>query len=187
MKKNFYSALLILALFFCSISFSQTNDPTQTQTIVMKATGIKGSSKTKGYEGSIEIHGFSDFANGCQTLPCKISSSGINLQIPNSLPIQDFRNKLFFGRHIDEADLIVLTPGGSVKNPFFESYRIHMKDIVVVSISEGGDRDKLIMNIELKPGKTAWQTQELGIDGKTIEKRISGWDFINQVPFNHPF
>lgn len=181
MKKIIYSALLISALFFCSISFSQS--------IVMKVPpgifGFKGDVTLTGYVGSIEVLQFSDLATGCPTLPCKVSSSGISIQITNSLAVQDFRSSLFRGEIIREADLIVV-PSGARGTPVFEPYRIHMKDIVVVSVSEGtGDDAPIYINIELQPGRMAWRSQVLLADGKTIEKNSSGWDFINHVPFTY--
>jgi len=170
MKRIISSVLLIPALFICTITFSQK--------ILMKASDpffkFVGGATLTDYESFFEVQAFSDYAGGCPTLPCKVSASGINLQILPTLDIEEFRKAMFKGRMIREADLVKLIPTGK---GFFEPFRIHMENIVVVSVSEGDDgQNTIIINVELKPEKMAWRTQELN-NGKSTIINTSGYDF----------
>ena len=194
MKKVFLSFLLLTTLGFCQKVLAQSH-------IFIKAVGatgmgangeFDGGSSVRGHENEIEAYAYSDALAGCAQAArntgnsaCKVSDSPFSISIPLSFAVNSFRYNLLNGRVLTSVDMDITksTGDGSVS-----IYRVHMENVLVSSLSEGGSSgDKPTFNIDLVPQKIAWQIVAQKDDGSAGASFAYGWDFSTNRAFNYNF
>lgn len=179
--------LLTLVIFQAIIS----NDAFSQASIVLKADGgpgfsFNGGGTLAGYPNSIEVYSFSDGLQGCITLSrnCLTTGSGLQLVIPLSHAVTDFKSIMLQGKNLLASDMIMLKPSGS--STLTEFFRIHMEDVRVTSVQEGASGESPFVNLQLQPSRIAWQVITISNTGTQV-KSSYGWDFTKAIPFNYVF
>ena len=69
----------------------------------------------------------------------------------------------------------------------FDFLKIHMENVIISSISEGGSagEDKFLANLSFSPAKIAWQFTATKSDGTSGPKTSTGWDVLTHTAWNY--
>lgn len=190
MKKFRYSLLILSLLFFATEAICQGP-------MYMKVTApgfnFNGGVTDVGYEHQIKVFSFSDGLQGCATNSsgsagagaCKTSLSAFQTIIPLSLAAIDFRSAMLQGKLLNTVDFVV-TKSGETSMAY---YKIHMENVLISSIQEGGSPggDYGTISLALTPTRIAWQVITQSETGTTGPTSSYGWDFSKNASFNYSF
>lgn len=190
---------LLLPLLILGISglFNQASS----QKIFMKvnASGytFEGTSMVRGYEHQISVQSFSDGLVGCSggnsnmssgtSGGCKTSLTDFSMIIPLSLATIDFKSAMLQGKILSDVDMVQVASGAN--GSLFESYKIHMENVTITSIQDGGSAGggNPFISVTLSPTKIAWEVLTQNSTGGPGNTSSYGWDFAKNSPFNYHF
>lgn len=188
MKKLLFSAFTFLALICSNMAFSQGINT------YMKVTApgydFDGGITTIGSVKQIELLSFSDGITGCGTggvisSKCKPSFSDFSFMIYLSLAVTDFKSAFIQGKILTSVDVTMVKSGGTP----LTFYKLHMENVAVTSIQEGGAQGGGIptLSLSMSYGKIAWQVTTQDATGNAGPASSFGWDVAAQKVFNYAF
>ena len=105
--------------------------------------------------------------------------------MPLSPAVISFKYNILEGRLLTSVDMVVAKNAG--EGGLFDIYKVHMEEVLVTSISEGSSSEIPTFNVELLPGKIAWQVIKQNVDGGLDSKTSFGWDFRQNRKFAYSF
>jgi type VI secretion system secreted protein Hcp len=190
MKKLHYSLFILPLLFFATEALSQGR-------MYMKVSApgftFNGGVTDAGYLKQISVDSYSDGLQGCATTStgmaptaCKTSLSPFQAIIPLSLAVIDFRSAMLQGKLLTTVDFVATKSSGGISMAY---YKIHMENVLISSVQEGGSGGGEIgtISLALTPAKIAWQVITQSATGAPGTTSSYGWDFSKNAPFNYKF
>jgi type VI protein secretion system component Hcp len=190
MKKIFHFFILVSGMFFCTASFSQN---IFLKIVSRAGVTLNGGSMVIHHQNEINAMAYSDGLEGCTTLvigggggACKINHTNFSFSMHRSLSAIQLKKEMLIGNPLKTVDMTMSQNNG--EGPEQVVYRVHMENVNIVSISDGGeDSDGQTFNVELLPRKIAWQVLTYPNTGGGAEKFSYGWDFSTYSVFNYTF
>jgi len=149
---------------------------------------IKGEDPTSGYEDWIQIHGWDWGATQSGTVHEGMGSGSGKVSV-NDLTVtkfvdastHDLVKHVCNGKHIDEAELVVMKAGGDNKVAY---WRMTMKDLLISSYQTSGAHDGLeriqeTVTLNFASFEVTYTRQEA--DGSAGPESSAGWDIQKNV------
>jgi len=191
MKKLLYSFLILPLLVFSNHAISQDK-------MFMKVSApgynFNGGVTDVGYQNQIEVFSFSDGMQGCATTSlgssaaaaCKTSPTSFQFITSLSLATIDFRSAMLQGKVLNSVDFVVTKSSGGAQMVY---YKIHMENVLISSLQEGGAQGggNPSISISLSPTRIAWEVITQSTTGATGPSSSYGWDFSKNTVFNYTF
>lgn len=191
MKKLHYALLILPLLFFATQALSQGHMYMKVST---PGFNFNGGVTDIGYQKQISVYSFSDGLQGCAATSlgsagagaCKTSLSAFQTIIPLSLAAIDFRSAMLQGKLLNTVDFVATRSAGGISWAY---YKIHMENVAISSLQEGGSEGESVFTISLAlaPVKIAWQVITQNVTGGPATTSSYGWDFSKNTPFNYKF
>jgi type VI secretion system secreted protein Hcp len=196
MKKHlFLSSLLLCATFFFRLN---------AQDIYLKAMAppggdygglIKGGSTSDGHQNEIEVLSYStgmssctpSFNGGAGMQACKPSIGSVNFMMPMSGGVDQLKYFMLTGLKLPTADFAFVKAGGDNN---FTYYKIHMEDVVVVSVQESGSAGGGVpmVSVELAAPRIAFANYtQNGQSGQTTLSSKIGYNIATNSIWNYGF
>jgi type VI secretion system secreted protein Hcp len=196
MKKCFLLPVLLL----CASFFFQVN----AQDIFLKAMAppggdygglIKGGSNQQSHQNEIEVLSYSNgmssclpnFNGGAGGQACKPSVGSVFVMMPMTQGVDQLRYFLLTGVKLPTADFSFVKTGGDGVG--FTYYKIHMEDIVVVSVQEsasaGGGTP--MVSVEFAASRIAWANYTQNQGGNTTLASKVGYNIATNSIWNYAF
>jgi len=197
MKKLSSLSVLLLCTAFCL--------RLNAQNIFLKAVApaggdyggiIKGGSLSEAHENEIEVISYSaglsactpNFSNGGGQQACKPSIGSLNFLMPLSGGVNQLKYSLLTGLRLLTADFAFEKP--SDVGPHSSAYyRIHMEDVVVVSVQESGSDGGGVptVSIELAASRVAWAMYTVNPQGTNTLSSKLGYNLATNTVWNYAF